>query len=72
MTRYCEECGCDVQEVVQVSPGHLRKECAECGSTGPFMVENPHYGLAILTSSVTASAKGSCCRERRTSCRFAL
>lgn len=44
MTRYCEECGCDVQEVVQVFPGHLRKECAECGSTGAFMAENPHYG----------------------------
>ena len=34
MTRYCEECGCDVQEIVQIFPGHLRKECAECGSTG--------------------------------------
>lgn len=44
MTRYCENCGCDVQEVAQVFPGHLRKECAECGSTGPFMAENPHYG----------------------------
>ncbi len=41
MTRYCEECGCDVQEIVQKAPGHLRKECADCGSDGPFMAEPP-------------------------------
>ena len=34
MIRYCEECGCDVQEIVEVCRGYWRKECAECGSCG--------------------------------------
>lgn len=43
-TRYCAECGCNAYEMAQPPPGYWRKECAECGSCGPFMAENPHYG----------------------------
>jgi len=36
--RCCAKCESDRLGIVEVAPGYWRKECLECGSTGPFVL----------------------------------
>lgn len=37
--RVCEQCGSADLQMVKVGDGYWRKECADCGSTGAFVIE---------------------------------
>ena len=41
MSRYCDFCGAEDLRMFQRAVGYWRKECAVCGSTGPFTPRPP-------------------------------
>jgi hypothetical protein len=41
VSRYCDHCGADDLRMFRKGHGHWRKECAICGSTGPFTPQPP-------------------------------
>lgn len=38
---FCGRCGSANLAIVRPAPGYLRKECQDCGSTGPFVPRSP-------------------------------